>query len=275
MLFLSKSFSKVGSTPKDSLAYCVKLLARLPRCWISTMDPIDKSFAIQTWSFSLKSRKYLPLDAWTNNAILWIFCKELLTWSTYKPKRMRFCCWIVLFRKNLKSYALDCLPFRYANSLYISDYFEPCPYVLPPQPSQNPNIQRQRIRLADMFLDSHEHSDLVVSLLWHRSSSTLLECFLDRYRRDPLSVSQILDIIQESNVSTYKFSLLFMIFSITNIVSDLISSIENKTILFHLGFGVVGGKKGFSELGKMDRFKYRYAWRRIHRSITRVLETKA
>ena len=72
------------------------------------------------------------------------------------------------------------------------------------QPLESPNIQKQRMRLIDMFLDGHENSDLVVSLLWQRSPSTLLECFLDRYRRDPLSVSQILDIIQESKVSDLK-----------------------------------------------------------------------
>ncbi|CAO3672991.1 unnamed protein product [Umbelopsis ramanniana] len=68
------------------------------------------------------------------------------------------------------------------------------------QPLESPNIQKQRMRLIDMFLDGHANSDLVVSLLWQRSPSTLLECFLDRYRRDPLSVSQILDIIQESKI---------------------------------------------------------------------------
>lgn len=56
------------------------------------------------------------------------------------------------------------------------------------------------MRLVDMFLDGHENSDLVFCLLWQRSSSMLLESFLDRYRRDPLSVSQILDLIQESKV---------------------------------------------------------------------------
>ncbi|GAB5590858.1 CCR4-NOT core subunit cdc39 [Umbelopsis nana] len=68
------------------------------------------------------------------------------------------------------------------------------------QSSQNPIIQRQRMRLVDMFLDGHENSDLVFCLLWQRSSSMLLESFLDRYRRDPLSVSQILDLIQESKI---------------------------------------------------------------------------
>lgn len=69
------------------------------------------------------------------------------------------------------------------------------------------------MRLIDMFLDGHANSDLVVSLLWQRSPSTLLECFLDRYRRDPLSVSQILDIIQESKVSDLKF--MYQIMDIT------------------------------------------------------------
>ncbi|OAD02750.1 Not1 transcription factor, partial [Mucor lusitanicus CBS 277.49] len=55
-------------------------------------------------------------------------------------------------------------------------------------------------KLLNIFLIGHVNSPLVIRVLWHVQPNLLLEGFFDMYKKDPTSVSRILDIAQEAKI---------------------------------------------------------------------------
>ncbi|KAI8149734.1 CCR4-Not complex component, Not1-domain-containing protein [Fennellomyces sp. T-0311] len=56
------------------------------------------------------------------------------------------------------------------------------------------------IKLLSIFLIGHANTSLVISILWRVQPALLLEGLLDMYKKEPASVSRILDIAQEAKI---------------------------------------------------------------------------
>ncbi|OBZ85129.1 CCR4-NOT transcription complex subunit 1, partial [Choanephora cucurbitarum] len=68
------------------------------------------------------------------------------------------------------------------------------------QPIKNELHRTFLPKLLNLFLMGHVNSSLVVRLLWHVQPNLLLEGFFEMYKKDPTSVSRILDIAQEAKI---------------------------------------------------------------------------
>ncbi|KAG0175598.1 hypothetical protein DFQ28_005990 [Apophysomyces sp. BC1034] len=71
------------------------------------------------------------------------------------------------------------------------------------QPIKNELHRDLLLRLLSIFLIGHANSNLVITVLWKVHSRLLLEGFLDMYKKDPTSISRILDIAQEAKILVY------------------------------------------------------------------------
>ncbi|KAI8060469.1 CCR4-Not complex component, Not1-domain-containing protein [Gongronella butleri] len=67
----------------------------------------------------------------------------------------------------------------------------------------NTLLHETMLKLLNIFLIGHTNSTLVIVLLWQKSPACLMEGLLTLYRRDPASVSRILDIAQEAKILVY------------------------------------------------------------------------
>ncbi|CEP18731.1 hypothetical protein [Parasitella parasitica] len=68
------------------------------------------------------------------------------------------------------------------------------------QPIKNELHRTLLPKLLNIFLIGHVNSPLVIRALWHVQPNLLLEGFFEMYKKDPTSVSRILDIAQESKI---------------------------------------------------------------------------
>ncbi|KAL7319889.1 CCR4-NOT core subunit cdc39 [Mucor circinelloides] len=68
------------------------------------------------------------------------------------------------------------------------------------QPIKNELHRTILPKLLNIFLIGHVNSPLVIRLLWHVQPNLLLEGFFEMYKKDPTSVSRILDIAQEAKI---------------------------------------------------------------------------
>ncbi|KAG1095710.1 hypothetical protein G6F42_018503 [Rhizopus arrhizus] len=68
------------------------------------------------------------------------------------------------------------------------------------QPIKNELHRTLLPKLLNIFLIGHVNSPLVIRLLWHVQPNLLLEGFFEMYKKDPTSVSRILDIAQEAKI---------------------------------------------------------------------------
>ncbi|KAI9476483.1 MAG: CCR4-Not complex component, Not1-domain-containing protein [Benjaminiella poitrasii] len=68
------------------------------------------------------------------------------------------------------------------------------------QPIKNELHRSLLPKLLNIFLIGHVNSPLVIRLLWHVQPNLLLEGFFEMYKKDPTSISRILDISQEAKI---------------------------------------------------------------------------
>ncbi|CAO3654186.1 unnamed protein product [Cunninghamella echinulata] len=68
------------------------------------------------------------------------------------------------------------------------------------QPIQNQLHRDTLLKLLNIFLIGHANSNLVIILLWKLSSGLLMDGFLALYKRDPSSISRILDVSQDAKI---------------------------------------------------------------------------
>ncbi|KAI7901129.1 CCR4-Not complex component, Not1-domain-containing protein [Cokeromyces recurvatus] len=68
------------------------------------------------------------------------------------------------------------------------------------QPTKNELHRLLLPKLLNIFLIGHVNSPLVIRLLWHVQLNFLLEGFFEMYKKDPTSISRILDICQEAKI---------------------------------------------------------------------------
>ncbi|KAI8975394.1 CCR4-Not complex component, Not1-domain-containing protein [Mycotypha africana] len=68
------------------------------------------------------------------------------------------------------------------------------------QPIKNELHRSLLPKLLNIFLIGHVNSPLVIRLLWHVQPNLLLEGFFEMYKKDPTSVSRVLDLAQEAKI---------------------------------------------------------------------------
>ncbi len=98
------------------------------------------------------------------------------------------------------------------------------------QPIKNELHRTLLPKLLNIFLIGHVNSPLVIRLLWHVQPNLLLEGFFEMYKKDPTSVSRILDIAQEAKVMFFSTIILSAIFILTFcfLILDRCSYFENR-----------------------------------------------
>ncbi|KAI7871343.1 CCR4-Not complex component, Not1-domain-containing protein [Spinellus fusiger] len=71
------------------------------------------------------------------------------------------------------------------------------------QPIKHEHNRDLLLRLFHLFVIGHANSVLVMVLLWNINPALLLEGFLDMYKKDPTSISRILDLSQEAKILSH------------------------------------------------------------------------